>query len=645
MSPMVKLIRKRCLSSILSTLSLVVLLPFQSIYSRDISIGEAYTAVSRWLHLRPGSRFLSREVAQIRRWKNGDKGSLFLLADLQGGGFVVLGPDTGVQPVIAFSDSGSFSDNPRSLLVRILKSDLLRRLQALERERSNGQGGMLLSAAVISPRNPHEQEWARLLGQGVTPQGVEALTGDIRVEPLVKTRWSQTTRDDTPNGKPCFNFFTPNQFYCGCVATAFAQIMRYHRCPTEPVTPADYACGVEGIATTLSLKGGCYDWSMMPERTEQASEAECQAIGRLCYDVGVACLMNYTASGSGSSGYIFALRAKDRFHFANACGYTVKPEDSRAYMSADKIERAVLSNLDARMPVSLGISLDGGTGGHQIVADGYGYIDGRLYVHLNMGWLGYDDAWYALPDVDTRGYRFTLLNSITYNLFPAQTGNVLSGRVTDDRGRPVSGVLVTASGPRGSRSVRSGKRGIYAFILPGGVHYRVSAGESKREVDLAGSVSTFYLENGFFQYKPKWGFFGPAVPSGTVGNSWGNDLVVPPRETRHTPLPVPYSWLVEEGLALEGSTAEQFEHAAIEDSDLDGFPNWEEYVALSDPRDPTSRLRAGIRMREGRAELFCTPYDPLRRVYSPEGCARLGDPWSPADLSKHRFFRFRVRVE
>ena len=47
-------------------------------------------------------------------------------------------------------------------------------------------------------------------------------------------------------------------------------------------------------------------------------------------------------------------------------------------------KRIIYANLDAGYPVCLGIR--GSAGGHAIVADGYGYYNGSIYTHLNLGW-------------------------------------------------------------------------------------------------------------------------------------------------------------------------------------------------------------------------------------------------------------------
>ena len=57
---------------------------------------------------------------------------------------------------------------------------------------------------------------------------------DVRVAPLVKTKWGQ--------GNSVWNYYTPNNYVCGCVATAAAQIMKYFEWPKTSVEPFIKSC-------------------------------------------------------------------------------------------------------------------------------------------------------------------------------------------------------------------------------------------------------------------------------------------------------------------------------------------------------------------------------------------------------------------
>ncbi len=127
------------------------------------------------------------------------------------------------------------------------------------------------------------------------------------------------------------------------------------------------------------------------------------------------------------------------------------------------------ANLDAGFPVILELwRLDANgavSGGHTVIADGYGFNNQTMYHHLNMGWLGSNDAWYNLPDVDTESRDYTIFDACLYNIFPTGSGEIISGRVTDSNGIPLAGVIVTADRDGGGtyHSEPTGENGIYAI--------------------------------------------------------------------------------------------------------------------------------------------------------------------------------------
>ena len=108
---------------------------------------------------------------------------------------------------------------------------------------------------------------------------------DVRVAPLVKTSWGQGEH----LVKGAYNYYTPNYYVCGCVATAGSQIMRYWRFPADAVAAGTFACAVDSIAREFIMKGGTYDWANMPTNyvAGTTTDTEAEAIGKLVFDVGV----------------------------------------------------------------------------------------------------------------------------------------------------------------------------------------------------------------------------------------------------------------------------------------------------------------------------------------------------------------------
>jgi hypothetical protein len=101
--------------------------------------------------------------------------------------------------------------------------------------------------------------------------------------------------------------------------------------------------------------------------------------------------------------------------------------------------------------------------GHAILCDGYGYNASTLYHHLNMGWRGIYDAWYNLPDIDSNP-KYSSVFECIYNIFTSGTGEIISGRITDQSGNPIDQAQVLAEGQGGPYIAVSNSKGIYALV-------------------------------------------------------------------------------------------------------------------------------------------------------------------------------------
>lgn len=471
--------------------------------------------------------------------------NLFHLVELDGGGFAAVAADDVRPPVMAFSPTGELPiEDDGGPLWAMLAADAS---PAASQESGSKSGAALRAtsagageAAVRGGRASRPAPRPRLVATETIVSPVRAAVrayaypqtgissvGDVRVAPLVESKWDQMK----VGGKYTYNYYTTNHWYCGCVATAMAQLLRFHRFPTASVAPQTFTCYVtsNAIPVSLEMKGGVYDWDQMPLKPAYSiTDTQREAIGRICYDAGVSARMQYTPGGSGTFlGFTFE-PLKSVFGYESANGFL--KNDS---LSADEIQGAVLANLDAGYPVLLSIS--GASGGHAIVADGYGYEGGTLWCHLNMGWSGSHDVWYALPDIQTGSMSFTVVNAVVYNVFPTGTGQLVTGRVTDDAGNPVEGATVTATYQKGSKTesvtAQTAATGIYSFRISAPSAGRAvslsaaygAAASSARSTSIQASNSPYDLdwETGSFFY-PRGGL--------VIGNSWGNDLAISPAD-------------------------------------------------------------------------------------------------------------------
>ena len=192
------------------------------------------------------------------------------------------------------------------------------------------------------------------------------------IAPMVKTKWDQ----DAPYNAQC-----PNQYPTGCVATAMAQVMYYHRWPAS------------------------YDWGKMKTSYgESDTGAAADAVAKLMADCGDKVFMKY-AEGSSSAANREPSEAL-RYDF----GYAETTEYVERFLFTNKAWDALIyGELKAKRPVMyFGQSVSSGKGesGHAFVVDGYEAKGGLGYYHVNWGWGGSSDDYFLLSSLNPR-YQYT----------------------------------------------------------------------------------------------------------------------------------------------------------------------------------------------------------------------------------------------
>ncbi len=430
---------------------------------------------------------------------------LYHVISLKPEGYVICSADTEIEPILAFSAVGHYEANPQNPLYVLVERDARERLDQVRNH-------PITAATKAALRSDPEAKWnelRRAADNRVVPLGSGiASVDDLRVEPFVQSRWNQSAIWDGSSYVACYNYYTPpheagnpNNYPCGCNNTAWAQIMRYFHYPTQPVGTNAFSIRVDGVETTRTLRGGNgsggpYLWDSMPLRPSASTLLqERQAIGSLCSDIGIACGTAYEDAGSSAGMRKDIL--KTVFFYSNAIRHSEYGEDFQV---------AVRPNLDARLPVALEIFEDGGAG-HVVVCDGYGFNLASSYYHLNLGWGGAKDAWYNLPEADTDWYHFTRVSAYFYNIYTNGVGEIISGRVLETNGVPISNAVVYAvAGGQTNVAVTDG-RGIYALSkLP------------------SGTTFSLRCEKSGYRFPSREMATGASSDYGSTGNKWGLDF-------------------------------------------------------------------------------------------------------------------------
>ena len=220
-----------------------------------------------------------------------------------------------------------------------------------------------------------------------TRAGAATKTTDA-VQPLLKSKWGQ----DYPYSKQ-------TQYVTGCVATAVAQVMYYHKWPAQGKGQESYTVTFDNTVRSADFTKSHYDWdNMLPDynRRNITTKQE-DAVALLMNDVGIATNMQYTDRASGTQSYM-AERALRNYFDYDASMVT------RSYEGIDNFIEIVKKELRNGFP--LYISGDSKTGGgHAWVCDGF---DEEDRFHMNFGWNGQANGYYSLAtlSVTSTGSEF-----------------------------------------------------------------------------------------------------------------------------------------------------------------------------------------------------------------------------------------------
>jgi hypothetical protein len=522
------------------------------LFASPTTARQAELVVTGWLKVnsQPFDTTPERHVSNTETFTNNSGEPIYTVVYLEPSGFVIVPTDDLIEPIIGFADDGTYDPSTENPLGSLVSQDINGRLRNI---RSTPD-----SAASIEQlkTNQAEQKWSHFIklasesGENLTlassPVICDDNISDIRVVPLLKSKWGQSWYYDRYNLRhACFNYYTPQliddevtfiddhteNYPSGCIATAMAQLMRYHMYPDYAIEAKEFNISVDWLIAKRSLilgegPGGKYKWDDMVFTVEDdMTGRQRRAIGAICHDAGVAVGTQYTANGSGAFMSDAMIALVDTFGYNQA----IWGANEGKNFDNQSLTGIINPNLDANSPVILGIQNSYDIySGHAAVCDGYGYSSSTLYHHLNIGWYGIDDCWYNLPNIDCpNGGPFDTISECIYNIFPDCTGEIISGRITDNKGFPIKDVVVTAQKTDDPiRTTTSNNKGIYALKgLASYSTYTITADKNGYDFELK-EVDTGKSYDGNSVSGNKWGidFQGynnsESVTIGTGTYSW-----------------------------------------------------------------------------------------------------------------------------
>ena len=286
--------------------------------------------------------------------KNAENSAYYVFNAEGNDGFVIVSGDDRTEAILGYCDSGSFdiSNMPEN---------------------------------VKSWMDYYEQSIRSLDDQQV--QNAQEKVYYAAIEPLIRTKWNQ--------GAP-YNLLCPmdgkERSVTGCVATALAQVMYYHRWPQDATGAIPAYTTSEKEFFMNELAPTVFKWDKMTEtyNYEDTGEAA-DAVAELMLYCGQINEMDYTSGGSGA--YLHLSNLVTLFGYSN----NMRSVDRSDYTTVDW-ERMAYEELSLGRPIMYsGFSP---TSGHEFVCDGY---DGNGLFHINWGWGGGSDGYFVLSVANPEG--------------------------------------------------------------------------------------------------------------------------------------------------------------------------------------------------------------------------------------------------
>ncbi len=211
------------------------------------------------------------------------------------------------------------------------------------------------------------------------------------VQPLLAgTKWGQ----GAPYNRQCPRY-NGSTSVTGCVATAMAQVMRYHQYPDAGRGTIDYYTTSHGIHVERDLSKYSFSWHLMKdEYGNKTSEEDGDAVASLMASCGASVFMDYSPDASGAYQHDLVRGYVRNFAYDEDCAYV-----EREYFNNTEWHTMLQDEIVHGRPVNYGGSSKA-DGGHSFILDGFTYENGTVpYYHVNWGWNGNCDGYYLIADL------------------------------------------------------------------------------------------------------------------------------------------------------------------------------------------------------------------------------------------------------
>lgn len=370
----------------ISFLLLLIVFSF-GLFASPVSLESAKSvAVKFYLNYTPKSNVTVSDVITYQK----DGITTFYVFVFEGTGFVIISADDAVIPILGYSTDATFDKNN----IPIAEKNWLQ---------SYSEQIKKIIAHDLSNVET-KKKWDKIKNNEFE-KSIQA------VNPLCSTLWDQSS--------PYYNSCPiVSSYHCvtGCIATAMAQIMKYWNYPSTGVGSHTYTPATNGSVIgplTVDFSATTYDWVNMVNTGGSTSVQEA-AVATLMYHCGVSVNMDYDPNGSGAYAWDVSPALINYFNYSPTAELKIMDN-----FTAANWQNLLEGELDAGRPVLYTGS--GNVGGHAFVCDGY---DSSNKFHINWGWSGASNGYFAIGSLNPMGETFNSNNMAVVRITPPSSAPI-----------------------------------------------------------------------------------------------------------------------------------------------------------------------------------------------------------------------------
>jgi hypothetical protein len=370
------------------------------LFAAAVTVTDARQVASNFYKLNMQGSAPSANLVYTKMSDNSEP--LFYVFDMSPAtGFVIVAANDVVRPILGYSTESNFRTDFQHIGLNHWMYKTATNIQLALR--ANVQA----SARIAGQWSAYRQR------VNPVPQRASA------VAPLVTTSWDQENEGNPP--PYLYNLLCPwnstdhQRAVTGCVATAQAQVMKFWNYPAYGLDSFSYddatALGYTGNYGVLSsnFANHVYQWQLMPTMlTGTQSASEDSSIDVLMYDCGVSVGMDYgddNQDGSGANALLAEELPYDSFctQYALVKYFSYNKDTIKGYFEDHFTAAEWIALIEHDLNIGRPVMYEGNDttqGGHCWVCDGY---DADTMLHMNWGWSGFEDGYFAINNLTTAG--------------------------------------------------------------------------------------------------------------------------------------------------------------------------------------------------------------------------------------------------